>query len=152
VHVLNIWHEIESKLGGFVRGQGLAMLAIGVASGIGYELIGVPNALALAVLAGVLEAVPMLGPILAAVPAVLVALPIGLNTALLVVGLAAVLQMTENYVLIPRIMDKTVGVSALVNILAVLAFGALYGFAGILIAIPMAAAIQVLLASHCCPN
>jgi predicted PurR-regulated permease PerM len=147
VRVLNIWHEIESKLGGFVRGQGLAMLAIGVASGIGYALIGLPNALALGVLAGLLEAVPLLGPVLAAVPAVLVALPIGLNTALLVVGLAAVLQMTENYVLIPRIMDKTVGVSALVNILAVLAFGALYGFAGILIAIPMAAAIQVLLAS-----
>jgi predicted PurR-regulated permease PerM len=147
VRALNIWHEIESKLGGFVRGQGLAMLAIGVASGIGYALIGLPNALALAVLAGVLEAVPLLGPVLAAVPAVLVALPFGFHTALLVVGLAAILQVTENYVLIPRIMDKTVGVSALVNILAVLAFGALYGFAGIFVAIPMAATIQVVLES-----
>jgi predicted PurR-regulated permease PerM len=73
VRVLNIWHEIESKLGGFVRGQGLAM----VASGIGYALIGLPNALALGVLAGLLEAVPLLGPVLAAVPVVLVALPIG---------------------------------------------------------------------------
>jgi predicted PurR-regulated permease PerM len=147
VRILNIWHEIESKLGGFVRGQGLAMLAIGIASGIGYAVIGLPNALALAVLAGVLEAVPLLGPVLAAVPAVLVALPIGIDTALLVVGLAVVLQITENYVLIPRIMDKTVGISALINILAVLAFGTLYGLAGVLVAIPMAATIQVVLAS-----
>ena len=144
---LNIWHEIESKLGGFVRGQGLAMLAIGVASGIGYALIGLPNALALAVLAGLLEAVPLLGPILGAIPAVLIALPFGINTALLVVALATTLQLVENYVLIPRIMRETVGVSALVNILAVLAFGSLYGFAGVFIAIPMAATIQVLLAS-----
>jgi predicted PurR-regulated permease PerM len=147
VRFLSIWHEIESKMGSFVRGQGLAMLAIGVASGIGYALIGLPNPLALAVLAGLLEAVPLLGPVLAAVPAVLVALPMGLDTALLVVGLATMLQLTENYVLIPRIMDAAVGVSALVNILAVLAFGALYGFIGVLVAIPMAAAIQVVLSS-----
>ncbi len=144
---LNIWHEIESKLGGFVRGQGLAMLAIGVASGIGYALIGLPNALALAVLAGLLEAVPLLGPVLGAIPAVLVALPFGINTTLLVVALATTLQLLENYVLIPRIMHETVGVSALVNILAVLSFGSLYGFAGVFIAIPMAATIQVLLES-----
>jgi hypothetical protein len=64
----------------------------------------------------------------------------------LVVGLAAILQMTENYVLIPRIMDKAVGVSALVNIVAVLSFGALYGLVGVFLAIPMAATVQVILA------
>jgi predicted PurR-regulated permease PerM len=147
VRALNIWHEIESKLGGFVRGQGIAMLAIGVASGIGYVLIGLPNALALAVLAGVLEAVPLFGPVLAAVPAVLVALPFGLHTALLVVALAVILQLTENYVLIPRIMHQVVGVSALVNLFSVLALGLLYGVAGVLVAIPMAATIQVVLES-----
>jgi hypothetical protein len=145
--VLNIWHEIESKLGGFMRGQGLAMLAIGAASTIGYALIGLPNVLALGVLAGVLEAVPLIGPVLAVVPAVLIALPLGLNTVLLVVGLGVVLQVTENNVLIPRIMYRAVGVSALVGLLAVLAFGTLYGVLGILIAIPMAAVIQVLLES-----
>lgn len=147
VRALTIWHEIESKLGGFVRGQGLAMLAVGVASGIGYALIGLPNALALAVLAGLLEAVPLLGPVLGAVPAVLIALPFGVHTALLVITLATTLQLIENYVLIPRIMHETVGVSALVNIVAVLSFGSLYGFAGVFVAIPMAATLQVLLAS-----
>jgi predicted PurR-regulated permease PerM len=147
VHALNIWHEIESKLGGFVRGQGIAMLAIGVASGIGYALIGLPNALALAVLAGLLEAVPVFGPALGAVPAVLVALPFGPDTALVVVGLAVTLQLIENYVLIPRIMGEVVGVSALVNFFAVLSCGALYGIPGVLVAIPVAATIQVMLES-----
>jgi predicted PurR-regulated permease PerM len=145
--MLGIWHDIESKLGGFMRGQGLAMLTIGAASAIGYALIGLPNVLALGVLAGVLEAVPLIGPVLAVVPAVLIALPLGLNTVLLVIGLGVVLQVTENNVLIPRIMYRAVGVSALVGLLAVLAFGTLYGVLGILIAIPMAAVIQVLLES-----
>ena len=142
---LNIWREIESKLGGFMRGQGLAMLAIGAGSAFGYALIGLPNVLALAVLAGLLEAVPMIGPILAVVPAVLVALPLGVYTVLLVSGLAVLLQLIENNVLIPRIMHHSVGVSALVGLLAVLAFGTLYGILGVLIAIPMTAVIQVLL-------
>ena len=142
---LNMWHEIESKLGGFVRGQGLAMLAIAAASAVGYALIGLPHVLALAVLAGVLEAVPLIGPVLAAVPAVLVALPFGLNMVLLVIGFALILQLLENNVLIPRIMHHAVGVSALVGMLAVLAFGTLYGMLGVLIAIPMTAVLQVLL-------
>jgi predicted PurR-regulated permease PerM len=147
LRTLNIWHEIESKLGGFVRGQGMAMLAVGVASGAGYALIGLPNPLTLGVLAGLLEAVPLLGPVLAAVPAVIVALPLGFHAVLLVVGLAAILQLTENYVLIPRIMGEAVGVSALVNILAVIAFGELYGLPGVFLAIPITATVQVVLGS-----
>jgi len=142
---LNIWHEIESKLGGFVRGQGLAMLFIGAASGLGYALIGLPNALALAVVAGLLEAVPLIGPVLAVGPAVLVAVPMGTHTVLLVIGLATLLQLAENNVLLPRIMQRAVGVSALVGLSAVLAFGTLYGILGVLLAIPMTAVIQVLL-------
>jgi predicted PurR-regulated permease PerM len=142
---LNIWHEIESKLGGFMRGKGLAMLTIGAASAIGYALIGLPNILALAVLAGLLEAVPLIGPVLAVVPALLVALPLGLSRVLLVIGFTMILQLIENNVLVPRIMHRAVGVSALVGILAVLVFGTLYGFLGVLVAIPMTAVIQVLL-------
>ena len=142
---LNIWHEIESKLGGFMRAQGRAMLCIGVASAVGYKLIGLPNVLALAVLAGLLEAVPMIGPILAVVPALLAALSLGLHAVLLVIGLAVALQVIQNSIVLPRIMHRAVGVSALVGLLAVLAFATLYGIPGVLIAIPMTAALQVLL-------
>ena len=142
---LNVWHEIESKLGGFMRGKGLAMLFVGAASALGYALIGLPNVLALAVLAGLLEAVPLIGPILAIVPAVLVALPLGLHPVIFVIGFAVLLQFIESNVLLPRIMNRTVGVSELVGLLAILAFGTLYGILGVLIAIPMTAVIQVLL-------
>jgi hypothetical protein len=144
-HVL--WHEIETKLGAYLRAQGLAMLTIGTASAIGYALIGLPNVLALGFLAGLLEAVPLIGPTLASVPAILVALPLGLNSVLVVIGFSVAVQVTENNVLIPRIMHRAVGVSALVGILAVLAFGTLYGLLGVFIAIPMTAVIQVLLES-----
>jgi AI-2E family transporter len=123
------------------------MVTIGVVSAIGYALIGLPNVFALGFLAGLLEAVPLIGPTLASVPAVLVALPLGLNTVVLVIGFSVVVQVTENDVLIPRIMHRAVGVSALVGILAVLAFGTLYGLLGVFIAIPMTAAIQVRLES-----
>ncbi|MFN2425266.1 MAG: AI-2E family transporter [Candidatus Binatia bacterium] len=142
---LNAWHEIETKLGGFIRGQGLAMLFVAVVSGVGYALIGLPSVLALAVLAGLLEAIPWIGPLLAVFPALFVALPLGTDKAFLVIGFALLLQVLENNVLIPRIMNRSVGVSALVSLMAILAFGTLYGVVGVLIAIPMAAVIQVLL-------
>ncbi len=141
---LTIWHEIESKLGAYLRGQGLAMIAIGVASAVGYAAIGLPNVLVLGVLAGLLEAVPLFGPVLAAAPAILVALPLGLPTVVLVIGLATLLQLVENNILIPRIMSHAVGVSALVGLVAVLAFGTLYGVLGVFIAIPMTAVVQVI--------
>ena len=141
------WHEIEFKLGAYMRGQGLAMLVIGVASGVGYVVLGLPNALTLAVMAGLLEAVPVFGPVLASVPALLVALPLGAHTVFLVIGLAVVLQIAENYFLMPRIMAHTVGVSAMVSLVAVLAFGTLYGIIGVFIAIPTAAVLQVVLES-----
>jgi len=145
--VLAIWHEIESKLGGFMRGEALAMLTIGAASAIGYALIGLPNVLALAVLAGLLEAVPWIGPVLGFVPALIVAVPLGSHTVLLLIGFTVILQLLENNVLIPRIMQHTVGVSALVSVVAILGFGTLYGLLGVFIAIPMTAVIQVLLDS-----
>jgi predicted PurR-regulated permease PerM len=144
-NVLTIWHEIESKLGAFIRAQGIAMLVIGVASAAGYAAIGLPNFLVLGVLAGLLEAVPLLGPVLAALPAALVAIPLGMAEVLWVIGLATLLQVTENNVLMPRLMSQAVGVSSLVGLVAVLAFGTLYGALGVFIAIPLTAVIQVLL-------
>jgi len=145
VEVLNIWHEIERKLGAFIRGQSLTMLIVGALSAVGYFTIGLPHVLALGVLAGLFEVVPLMGPILAAVPAIMVALPLGADRALMVVGWSLVLQGIESYVLTPRIMGHTMGMSSLVGLLAVLAFGTLYGVMGVFIAIPLVAAITVIL-------
>jgi predicted PurR-regulated permease PerM len=143
--VVTIWHEVESKLGAFVRGQGIAMLAIGGLSAVGYWLIGLPNVLVLATLAGIFEAVPIVGPVLSAVLALVVGISQGVDTALLVLVFCIALQLFENNILIPPLMEQSVGISSLVGLFAVLAFGALYGVLGALVAIPLTVVIQVVL-------
>lgn len=143
--LLAIWREIESRLGGYVRGELLLMTSIGVLSSLGYLAIGLPYALALGALAGLLEFVPMVGPTLGAIPAVLVALSISPQAALLVVGYTIVLQMAENNILVPRLMGRSVGVSPIVVILAVFSFSTLLGITGAFLAIPLAAILQVLM-------
>ncbi|MGB8644817.1 MAG: AI-2E family transporter [Anaerolineae bacterium] len=143
--LLAIWREIEGRLGGYVRGELLLMISIGVLSSLGYLVIGLPYPLALGALAGLLEFVPMLGPTLGSIPAILVALSISPQAALLVVGYSVVLQMTENNLLVPRLMGRSVGVSPVVVILAVFAFSSLLGITGAFLAIPLAAILQVLM-------
>jgi predicted PurR-regulated permease PerM len=142
---VEIWQEIEYKLGAFVRGQGLAMLIIGVASALGYLVIGLPNVLVVAVLAGLFEAMPIIGPIMTAVLAALLAVPRGVTSVLLVIGFSTLLQQVESNILIPRIMSHAIGISALAGLFAVLVFGTLYGFLGVFVAIPLTVVVHVLL-------
>lgn len=136
---------IETKVSGYLLGQGLLCLVIGVLAFAAYLLIGLPNALLLAILAGLLEAVPIVGPFLGAVPAIIVGLSISPITALWVVLATVIIQQLENSLLVPRIMRRTIGVRPLVTLLALLAFGSLFGITGALIALPLAAVIQILL-------
>jgi hypothetical protein len=112
---------------------------------VAYLLIGLPNAFVLAIAAGVMEAVPMVGPALGAVPAGLVALSISPNKFILVIIASIVIQQIENTLLVPRIVRRTVGVNPFVTLLAIFAFSSLFGIAGALMAIPLAAVIQLLL-------
>lgn len=140
-----ILREIELRVGGYVRGQGIMVLTIFVANFVIYLLIGLPAALAVALLAGLLEVVPVLGPTLGAIPAVLVAFSYDSSKVVWVIAAGALVQFLENNLLAPRVMHKTVGVNPIVTLLAIVAFGALFGFAGLLLAIPIAAIIQILL-------
>jgi predicted PurR-regulated permease PerM len=139
------WLEVEERLGAWVRGQLLVMLAIGAMAGAAFVLLGLPNPLLLAVLAGLFEIIPMIGPFLAFVPALLVALALDPTKALLLIPIAIVLQQIEGNVLIPRIMSHVVGVSPLTVILGILIGSILYGPAGAFLAVPVAAALQVIL-------
>ena len=134
----------ESKLGGYVRGQGILCLAVGVTAFIAYLLIGLPYTLVLGVFAGVMEMVPIFGPGLGAVPALLVALSIDPSKAIWVVVATAVIQMLENAVLVPRIMKESMGVNPIIVLLSLIAFGSVFGFTGALLALPLAAIIQLL--------
>jgi predicted PurR-regulated permease PerM len=136
-------NEVEEKVGRFILGQGILCLIIGTMALIAYLLLGLPYALLLAILAGILEAVPIIGPILGAVPALLVALSFDPTKALWVIAATLLIQGLENYLLVPRVMKQSVGVNPLAILLAIAAFTSLFGLAGALLAIPIAAIAQL---------
>ena len=136
---------MEDKVGLYIVGQALLCMVIGIMALIAYLVIGLPNALVLALIAGVLEAVPMIGPLLGAVPAALVALSIAPDKLIWVILATVVIQQLENSLLVPRIMKRAVGVNPFVTLLALFAFSTLFGLVGALMAIPMAAMIQLAL-------
>lgn len=137
--------DMEAKVSAYLLGQGILCLVIGGMAFIAYLLIGLPNALLLAIFAGLLEAVPIIGPFLGAVPAMVVGLSISPAAALWVAAATAVIQQLENSYLVPRVMRDAIGIRPLVTLLVLLGFGAVFGVLGALIALPLAAVLQLLL-------
>lgn len=148
IRVSKTWDEVEQKVGDWLRGQLTLVLIIGVTATIGYAVMGIRFWPLLGLWAGVTEIIPILGPWLGGIPAVIIALTQGWEKALLVVGFILILQMTENAILVPRVMRGAVGLSPLAVFLAILAGTEFAGVAGALLAIPVAAAIQVLLSQY----
>jgi predicted PurR-regulated permease PerM len=139
-----VWNDVEHTLGAYVRGQALLMAAVGLACYLGLLILGVPYAPALAVLAALTEAVPVIGPWVGAVPAVLLALTVSWPTALFVALWYIVVQQLEAHVLVPKVMERAVGLNPLLVIIALIAGGLLSGVVGALLAIPVAGALQVI--------
>jgi predicted PurR-regulated permease PerM len=148
VRVSRIWDEVELKVGDWLRGQLTLCLIIGLAATIGYGVMGVRFWPLLGLWAGITEIIPILGPWLGGIPAVIIALTQGWEKALLVIGFVVVLQMTENAVLVPRVMRGAVGLTPLTVFVAILAGTEFAGVAGALLAIPVAAVVQVLLSNY----
>jgi predicted PurR-regulated permease PerM len=139
--------NVSRVLGGYLRGQLTLAAVIGVATGIGMALLGLPYAVVLGVLAGLFELVPMFGPILSAVPAVLVAMFLPFPTVLWVLLFFLVIQQIENNVLAPRISGHAVGLHPLGAMFALLAGFQLAGVLGGLFAVPIAGVVWVLIAA-----
>ncbi|HET9614629.1 MAG TPA: AI-2E family transporter [Candidatus Limnocylindrales bacterium] len=140
-----IWNTAETRLGMWVRGQLILMGAIGLATGIAYTLLGVPAALLLGLIAALAEGIPIVGPLLGAIPAVLVATTVSPQLALEVAVVYVILQIVEGNVLVPLVMRNTTGISPFLVILSVLIGGTAGGFVGALLAVPIAAAGEVLI-------
>ncbi len=140
-----IWDEIEYRIGGWTRGQLILMVVIGTLSGLFYYGIDLRFWLALAIFAGLTEAVPFIGPIIGGGTAALIALADSPEKALIVILFATVLQQLEGAFLVPRIMKNAVGMNPLTVVLAVLIGSVLAGPMGALLAIPIGAAGQVLI-------
>jgi len=136
--------KIESKLGGWVRGELLLMIFVGILSYVGFRVVGLEYALPLAILAFLLEIIPNIGPTLSAVPAVLVGLTVSPVRALVVVGLCFLIQQIENSLLVPRIMRQVAGVNPLVSIISLAIGFKLAGVGGAILAIPTFIVIEVI--------
>lgn len=137
--------KVSEKLSDWMRGQLLLMLIIGVVDGSILAIMGIKYALTLGLLAGLFEIIPVLGPILSAIAAALVAFILGAPLWKVGVILAAyiIVQQLEGYILVPKIMQKAIGMSPIVVIIAILIGNKLLGLGGALLAVPVAAGIQV---------
>ena len=138
-YVLNLWKRSQHKIGLWMQGQIVLAIIVAMLVFLGLTLLQVENALLLAVLAGMFEIIPLFGPILAAIPAVTIALITnGMTAALLVVGLYIIIQQFENQLIYPLVVRKIVGVPPIVSIIALIVGGKLAGFVGLIISVPLA--------------
>lgn len=150
------WSELWRRTGDvwnrFFRGQIILSLIMGGLVWLGMTILGVPGALALGVITGVLEVIPTLGPVLATIPAIILAILQGSTTfpdlpnstvTLIVLGFYVVLQQLENLILVPRIMGRSVGIHPALIILVVLVFTIHLGVFGAFVATPVLASLLV---------
>jgi len=137
--VENLAYKIEEKTGAWVRGQIVLMIIIGVFTYIGLTILGIEFALPLAVIAGLLEIVPVMGPIISSIPAIMIALVEGPILAIATIALYILIQQLENNLLVPKVMEKAVGLSPLITIFAILVGGTLFGIMGAVLAVPATA-------------
>ena len=139
------WNEIETRLGLWVRGQLILMGAMGVATGTAYTLLGLPGALLLGLIAALTEAIPIVGPLLGAIPAILVAATVSPELALVVALIYVVLQLIEGNVLVPLVMRNTIGISPLLVLFSLLLGAEVGGLLGAFLAVPIAASVEIVL-------
>jgi len=139
---------IEKKLGGWAIGQFSLMLLVGFTSYIGLILLGIPFAVPLAIFAGLLEIIPYVGPIIAAVPATLIGFGLSPVMGLAAASLAFLIQQLENYIFVPKVMQKATGVSPIVTLLALAVGFSLAGIVGVIISVPVVITLQILIKEH----
>lgn len=143
--------DVAEALRCFLKAQLIAMVVVGLLSGIGLAFLGIPAALALGLFAGLAEFVPMVGPVMAAIPALLLALTVGLDQTLYTLILFVVVQQVESNFISPMLQQEMVSLPAAVTLFAVVAFGTLLGPIGLLLATPLTVLVFALARpkSHC---
>lgn len=141
-YVLDLWRRSATKIGLWMQGQLLLGVLIGVLTYLGLSILGVRNALFLALIASIFELIPVVGIVLATIPAVAVALTDGgINLAILTLGLYILIQQFESNLIYPLVVKKIVGIPSIVVILTLIAGAKLAGFLGIILSVPIAAII-----------
>jgi predicted PurR-regulated permease PerM len=143
--VRDTWNLIDAKLGAYVRGQALLIVLVGAVLSLAFWAIGLPYWILIGAFAGVVELIPVVGPLAAGALAVGVGLTVSWQTAL-AAGLAVlVVRLLEDYIVIPRVLGDAVGLTPLVVLVSVTACGLLFGGFAVILAIPLAAVIATLI-------
>jgi predicted PurR-regulated permease PerM len=145
MRLARILQNLEAIVGGYMRGQLITSVAIGVFTFALLTIFHVPNALSLALLAAIVDVIPLIGGLLATAPAVLSALSVSVPAGIVVLVVLGAYQEFENRVLIPRVYEHTLRLSPSTIVLALLAGGILQGVIGALLALPIAAGLQMTL-------
>ncbi len=144
-YILDLWRRSQQKIGLWMQGQLILALIMGVLVYLGLTILGVKHALLLAVIAAVFEIIPVFGPVLSAVPAVLIGFADGgVTIGVLVIALYVIFQQFENHLIYPLVVTRVVGVPPLLIILALFIGFELAGFLGVILSVPVAATIQEL--------
>lgn len=144
--ISRVTNRIEEKLGAWLRGQFALSVIIAAIVYVVLLVMGVPYALPLAIFAGLLEVVPVIGPIISAIPAVIVAYFVSPVLGGVVIAAFFIIQQLENHFIVPQVMKKAVGLNPLIVILAVAVGGKLLGLAGALLAVPIVVVLQTVVA------
>ena len=142
-YVINLWGRARRKIGSWLQGQILLGVLIGILVYFVLMIVGIPHALVLSVLAGCFELIPVFGPIISSVPAILIAYTDrGPGTTLLLIGLYIIVYQLESQLFYPLVVKKIVGVSPIIVIIALVIGAKLAGALGAIIAVPLAAALM----------
>ena len=144
----NISDKIESRMGSWLFGELILMSIIGVATYIGLVVLGVKYALPLAFLAGLLEVVPIIGPTISAIPAILVASTTSFFLGGVTLFLYFIIQQLENNLVVPLVMKKTVGIHPVATLIALTIGGKLGGLLGIILSVPAALVVETILLEY----
>jgi predicted PurR-regulated permease PerM len=143
--VSNIITEIETNVSYWVKGELFLMLIVGILSFIGLEILGIKFSLALALVSGLLEVVPIIGPILSAVVASIIGFGDSAVKGFGVIALYIVIQQMENNILVPKIMEKVSGFSPLAILLALLIGSEFFGIVGAILAVPITMVLAIII-------
>lgn len=143
-YVIDLWHRSKNKIGKWLQGQIILSLIIGLLVYLGLTILRVKFALSLGILAALFEIIPFFGPILSAVPGVLVGFNESLPLGLMVLGLYIIIHQFENHLIYPLVIKKIIGVNPLVVIIALLVGTKLAGILGLILAVPLTTGVMEL--------
>jgi len=135
---------IEQRIGAYVVGQLTVNVIMGTLATIAYLIIGLPYAPLLGLIVGIMEFIPLIGPLIGVIPALIIGFSISPTTALWTVIAAIIIHQVESNFLSPRVMRRALGMRPMVTLLALAAFGSLFGVLGVIVALPLASVLQLL--------